>query len=185
MAQGLRIMAQGLRIPERGYERTGVSKGRETMKKYFLVVATVIFLLIAQAGTASQPMLNGHLEGVELCAQFQCGVAVFVGQFKGQVNNQRAKGGFLVLVNHKSLPAFGEPAADITGGEWNLRAGVNLLQGDVAQGNIVNNGNNTFTIKVVLQIAEGGSGEIVFTGILDHNDFPPTVEGDLTQPPAP
>ena len=157
------------------------------MKKYFAVVATVIFLLTAQAGMASQPVLNGHLEGVELCAQFQCGVAVFVGQFKGQVNNQRAKGGFLVLVNHDPLPVSGQqPAnANITGGEWNLRAGVNLLQGDVVQGNIVNNGNNTFTIKVVLQIAEGGIGEIVFTGILDHNDFPPTAEGDLTQPPAP
>jgi hypothetical protein len=161
------------------------SKGAKTMKKYILAVAAVIFLLAAQAGMASQPVLNGHLEGVELCAQFQCGVAVFVGQFKGQVNNERGKGGFLVLVNHGPLPAPGQQAANITGGEWNLRAGVNLFQGDVITGTIVNNGNNTFTINVVLQIAEGGSGAIIFTGILDHSDFPPTVEGDLTQPLAP
>jgi hypothetical protein len=154
------------------------------MKKYFLAVATVIFLLTAQPAIASQPVLNGHLEGVELCAQFQCGVAVFVGQFKGQVNNNRGKGGFLVLVNHQSLPASGQTAS-ITGGEWSLRAGVNLLQGDVLQGTIMNNSNNTFTLTARLQVAEGGSGEIIFTGILDHNDFPPTVEGDLAQPPAP
>jgi hypothetical protein len=164
----------------------GVSKGAETMKKYFLVVATLIFLLTAQPGIASQPVLNGHLEGVELCAQFQCGVAVFVGQFKGQVNNNRGKGGFLVFVNHQEpLPANKGQTATITGGEWSLRAGVNLLQGDVVQGTIMNNSNNTFTLTARLQVAEGGSGEIIFTGILDHNDFPPTVEGDLAQPPAP
>jgi hypothetical protein len=75
------------------------------LKRYALVFSTIIFLLTAQQGIASQPVLNGHLEGVELCAQFQCGVAVFVGQFKGQVDNNRGKGGFLVLVNHQSLPA--------------------------------------------------------------------------------
>jgi len=89
-----------------------------------------------------------------------------------------------VLVNHESLPAPGQ-SASITGGEWNLRADVNLFQGDVLKGTIVNNGNNTFTINAVLQVAEGGVGEIVFTGILDHNDFPPTVEGDLAQPSVP
>jgi hypothetical protein len=154
------------------------------MKKYFVIVATAIFLLTAQPGIASQPVLSGHLEGVELCAQFQCGVAVFVGQFKGQVNNQRGKGGFLVLVNHQALPAPEQPPAAIIGGEWNLRAGVHLLQGDVVKGTIVNNGNNTFTLTATLQVA-GGSGETVFTGILDHNDFPPTVEGDLAQPLTP
>ena len=155
------------------------------MKRYALVVVSIIPLLTARAGIASQPIVNGHLEGLELCAQFQCGVALFVGQFKGQVNNQRGKGGFLVRVNHQSLPAPGQPPVAITGGEWDLRAGPNLFQVDVVKGIIVNNGNNTFTINVVLQIAEGGSGEIIFTGILDHTDFPPTVEGDLAQPPAP
>jgi hypothetical protein len=154
------------------------------MKKYFVVVATAIFLLTAQPGIASQPMLSGHLEGVELCAQFQCGVAVFVGQFKGQVNNERGKGGFLVFVNHQLLPAPGQ-LTGITGGKWSLRAGANLLQGDVLQGTILNNGNNTFTLTARLQVAEGGSGETIFTGILDHNDFPPTVEGDLAQPLTP
>jgi len=155
------------------------------LKRSALVVVTIIFLLTAQTGIASQPIINGHLEGVELCAQFQCGVAVFVGQFKGEVNNQRGKGGFLVRVNHQSLPAPGQAPAAITGGEWDLRSGINLFQGDVVKGTIVNNGNNTFTLTLTLQLTDGGSGDIIFTGILDHNEFPPTVEGDLVQPPAP
>jgi hypothetical protein len=28
-----------------------------------------------------------------------------------------------------------------------------------------------------MQVTEGSSGEIVFTGVLDHNDFPPTIDG--------
>jgi hypothetical protein len=156
------------------------------IKKCFLVFVATIFLLTAQHGIASQPVLTGHLEGVELCAQFQCGVAVFVGQFKGQVNDNRDKGGFLVFVNHQEpLPANKGETVSIISGEWNLRAGVNLLQGDVVNGIIVNNGNSTFTLTVTLQVAAGGSGEIIFTGILDHNDFPPTVDGDLAQPGTP
>jgi len=161
-------------------------KGAKMIKKYSLIFVVIVFLLTAQHVIASQPVLTGHLEGVELCAQFQCGVAVFVGQFKGQVNDNRDKGGFLVFVNHQEpLPANKGQTVSITGGEWSLRAGVNLLQGDVLQGTIMNNGNNTFTVSAVLQVAEGGTGEIVFTGILDHNDFPPTVDGDLAQPTAP
>jgi hypothetical protein len=156
------------------------------MRKFFLIFVTIIFLLTAQHGIASQPVITGHLEGVELCAQFQCGVAVFVGQFKGQVNNRRGQGGFLVFINHQPLPPPGQQQfANITGGEWSLRAGVNLFQGDILRGTIVNNGDNTFTINAVLQVSEGGSGEIVFTGVLDHNDFPPTIDGDLAQPAAP
>jgi hypothetical protein len=91
-----------------------------------------------------------------------------------------------VFVNHQEpLPANKGETVSIISGEWNLRAGVNLLQGDVLQGTIMNNGNNTFTVSAVLQVAEGGSGETVFTGILDHNDFPPTVDGDLAQPVTP
>ena len=49
-------------------------------------------------------------------------------------------------------------------------------------GTILNNGNNTFTIDVTLEVKKGGSGRIDFLGTLDHNAFPPTLEGTLTQP---
>ena len=154
------------------------------MKKYSLIAIAIVFLLIAQQGIAAQPALTGHLEGVELCAQFQCGVAAFVGKFNGQVNNKRGKGGFQVFLNHEPLPAPKE-AAKITGGDWSLRAGVYLLQGDIVNGTVLNSGDNTFTVRAVLQVTSGGRGEVAFTGVLDHNDFPPTIDGELTQPAAP
>jgi len=154
------------------------------LKKYFLIALTIVILLTAQHGIASQPVITGHLEGVELCAQFQCGVAAFVGQFKGQVDNKRGKGGFLVFINHGQLPQLRQ-AAKLTGGEFSLRAGANLFQGDILSGTLLDNGDNTFTVRVLMRVTEGGSGEVVFTGVLDHNDFPPTIEGELTQPAAP
>ena len=90
------------------------------MIKSFFVAITVIFLLTGQKGMASEPVVTGHLDGVELCAQFQCGVAAFVGRFNGQLNNKWARGGFLVFINHGRLPQVGQ-IANITGGEWSLR----------------------------------------------------------------
>jgi hypothetical protein len=185
VAQRLRNFWQSLPNSVNDEDSEQHGGGAKMIKRSAYVVVTIIFLLTAQKGVASQPIVTGHLEGVELCAQFQCGFAVFVGLFKGEVNKQRGKGGFLVRVNHESLPAPGQAPAAITGGEWDLRVGVNLFQGDVVKGTIVNNGNNTFTLNLTLQVTDGGSGEIIFTGILDHSDFPPTVEGDLAQPPAP
>jgi len=88
------------------------------------------------------------------------------------------------LINHEPLRQPGQ-AAKITGGEWSLRAGANLIRGDILSGTLLNNGDNTFTVSVLMQVTEGGSGEVVFTGVLDHNDFPPTIDGELTQPAAP
>jgi hypothetical protein len=70
-----------------------VSEGSQMMKQFLLIGIISVFLLIAEYGIASQPAVTGHLEGVELCAQFQCGVAAFVGKFNGQLNNKRVKGG--------------------------------------------------------------------------------------------
>jgi hypothetical protein len=153
------------------------------MKKFFEITITIIILLTAKPGIASQPIVTGQLDGVELCAQFQCGVAVFVGRFNGQLNNQWGKGGFLVFINHDSLPQAGQ-VANVTGGEWSLRGDLHLLQGNILAGTLLNNGDNTFTVTVVLQVSDGGSGEIVFTGALNHRDFPPTIIGNLIQPMA-
>jgi hypothetical protein len=89
--------------------------------------------------------------------------------------------GFLVFINHDSLPQA-DQVANVTGGEWSLRGDLHLLQGNILTGTLLNNGDNTFTVTVVLQVSDGGSGEIVFTGALNHRDFPPTIIGNLTQP---
>jgi hypothetical protein len=52
----------------------------------------------------------------------------------------------------------------------------------VLGGNIFNKGNNTFNISVALEMKSGGTGELIGEAVLNHNDFPPTVEGKLFQP---
>jgi hypothetical protein len=54
--------------------------------------------------------------------------------------------------------------------------------GTVLGGSIFNNGNNTFTVSVTLELKSGGTGQLLGAVVLDHNDFPPTVEGKLSQP---
>ena len=151
------------------------------IKKLSLIGLAVILSLAAQRfAIASEPAITGNIEGVELCPEFVCGAAVFVGKFKGQVDDDRAKGGFFVSVNHDPLPGPLE-FATITGGEWFLRAKEHFFRGDVLNGTILNNGDNTFTVEAVLQVTSGASGEIIAKVQLDHNVVPFTVDGDLSE----
>jgi hypothetical protein len=152
----------------------------EMIKRLSSIALAVILLSAAQLAVASEPAITGHIEGVELCPQFVCGAAVFVGTFKGNVDKRRANGGFFVSVNHEPLPGALQ-FAEITGGEWFLRANLHFFRGDVLNGTIFNNGDNTFTIETVLQVTSGGSGEIIAKVHLDHNVIPFTVDGDLSQ----
>jgi hypothetical protein len=36
-------------------------------------------------------------------------------------------------------------------------------------------------VKAVLVITSGGSGYVVFEGLLNHNVFPPTISGSISQ----
>jgi hypothetical protein len=56
------------------------------------------------------------------------------------------------------------------------------FSGDVLEGSIFNNNDNTFTVTARLRLEKGGTGDVIVTGLLDHNDFPPTFEGQLIQP---
>ena len=65
--------------------------------------------------------------------------------------------------------------------------GITTLRGSfsgrVVDGEIFNTGENTFEITARLRIQKGGNGIVTVSGLLDHNDFPPTFEGDLFQQP--
>jgi hypothetical protein len=149
-------------------------------KKLSSIMLAVILVLAIQQATASEPAITGQIEGTELCPQFVCGTAIFVGKFTGRVETRRAKGGFFVSVNHEPLP---DPLqySNITTGEWFLRANLRFLSGDIVNGTIFNNGDNTFTIETVLHVTSGGSGEITAKVFLDHRVIPFTVDGELGQ----
>jgi hypothetical protein len=152
------------------------------MKRSFsLVIFLAVLLLSVQPAIGSDPTIVGEISGVELCPQSACGAAIFTGTCDCKVNNLHTVGFFWVAVQHAPLP---DPffSSAISAGNWNLTTLEGRFSGKVLEGSILNNNNNTFTIIARLRIEKGGAGDVIVTGLLDHNDFPPTFEGQLVQP---
>jgi hypothetical protein len=142
-----------------------------------------VFLFSAQPAGASNPIIQGEVSGVEVCAQFlPCEAAVFTGTCDCIVDNKNAPGFFWVSVQHDPLPMPFD-SSDILDGKWNLTTLRGSFSGRVVDGEIFNTGENTFEITARLRIQKGGNGIVTVSGLLDHNDFPPTFEGDLFQQP--
>jgi DNA invertase Pin-like site-specific DNA recombinase len=51
--------------------------------------------------------------------------------------------------------------------------------GHVTGGTLSNNGNDTFAVRVLMQIDSGGVGTLGFGGTLSHQVFPPTIVGNI------
>jgi hypothetical protein len=152
------------------------------MKQLLLrVVFLVVFLSTGQSAVASNPIIQGEISGVEICAQFACNAAVFTGTCDCTVDSRNTPGFFWVSVQHDPLPNAGSSSA-IRDGKWNLTTLRGSFSGKVVDGEIFNKGDNTFEITARLRIQKGGNGIVKVSGLLDHNDFPPTFEGDLSQP---
>jgi hypothetical protein len=150
------------------------------------VLSAVIVLTLGagvrQAEAISIPVINVATFGIELCPQSICGAAVFTGLLQGQVgSNDRALGTFATALTHEPLPdAF--QVANLTGGVFDFRVGLRRIRGIVLPGGtLLNNGNNTFTVDATLYITSGGAGTLHFQGLLNHNTFPPTIVGTVSQ----
>jgi len=152
------------------------------MRRALALVTAAVLIGGAQPALAvSTPTINAVTSGIELCPQTVCGAAIFAGVLKGQVgSNLNALGLFAVAVTHEPLPDPFQSAA-ITGGVFQFQIGLRQIKGVVLGGTLFNNGDNTFTVRAVLGITSGGSGQVIYTGLLNHNVFPPTVIGTLTQ----
>jgi len=138
--------------------------------------------VVAMASTLradSNPQIAGFVAGLELCPQSICGSAVFAGRFVGRVDGRLAFGTFLGAINHDPLPEPYETAS-ITGGQWLIWTWRNRFEGVAPRGTLTNNGDNTFTVVLNMVLTDGGVGTITFTGLLDHNVFPPTIAGTIT-----
>jgi hypothetical protein len=153
------------------------------MKRAFVAAAILVVLTCGArpVQAASIPFIDVDTFGIELCPQSICGAAIFVGLLQGEVGlNPNALGTYSVAITHEPLPDPGF-TADLTGGVFEFRVGLRRIRGVVAGGLLFNNGNNTFTVRALLKILSGGIGTVTFTGLLDHNVFPPTVAGRVTQ----
>jgi hypothetical protein len=152
------------------------------MKRYLCqLVVVALFWIAVQPVRASSPTIAGEISGVELCPETACGAAIFTGTFQGTVGNKPTPGFFWVAVQHDTLPTPGN-AAPIFSGKWSLSTFWGKFGGMVLKGSIFNNGNNTFTVSVALELASGEASQLLGEAVLNHNDFPPTVEGKLFQP---
>lgn len=153
------------------------------MRRVFLLTGFLVsFLLIVPPTHASSPTIRGEISGVELCPQFVCDAAIFQGTCDCLVNNRHTIGLFWVSVQHDDLPQGEGLSTDIIGGKWTLTTLRGNFSGKVVDGDITFIGENKFFVNATLRLSKGGKGNMIVTGELDHNDFPPTFDGNLSQP---
>jgi hypothetical protein len=150
---------------------------RRHLRSAFLITA----LLLATVPVAADSILQGDIEGLELCPQFICGAAIFVGGFDGEVNGLPRHGIFLSAINHDpELPDELDEEVAITGGLWNIRLPFRTIRGSVVEGILRSNGDNTFDVEMDLLVATpGGPVDATFEGTLRHDVFPPTIAGEI------
>jgi hypothetical protein len=145
------------------------------------VVVVAIAISSVTVRASSWPVIQGQMSGIELCPQFICTVAVFTGFFKGQIGVfPNAVGTVGVAVHHGPLPVVEDACTPIPDGVWTIKTLLRRFEG-VTAGELCYNGDNTYNIDVDMQLTSGGSGLLHFEGTLDHNVFPPTVKGAITQ----
>jgi hypothetical protein len=154
-----------------------------TMKTQMRLLAALLCLIASlSAHAVSHPSITGTISGVELCPQSICGQAAFAGSFSGFVNKKGTSGVFLVQVTHGSLPDTAGGTTPVTGGSWLIRTEKDrVIAGTITGGTLTYNGDGTFTVVLTLELTQGGNGTVTFTGLLDHNVFPPTIAGTLSQ----
>ena len=150
------------------------------MRRALAAVAMMVAVVGAGAVRADSLPFFGVEHGIELCPESICGVAIFAGVFQGRLgNNPNAVGVITVAVKHDPLPPPGGDAA-ITSGTWQLVSGFRVIGGHVT-GNLHAIDAKVFFVTADLCIEQGGSGASKFAGLLDHNYFPPHIDGFITQ----
>ena len=143
------------------------------------LVAAVALLAVPGTSRAASTSVAGSVGGVELCPQFVCGAAIFIGAFEGTVDGLDETGGWWVAVRHDELPRPGQ-SAQIVGGQWGMTLdGRSVRGGVVTSGTITNIGNKAFVVVPRLAIHEGGAGALALSILLDHAPFPPRVHGSV------
>jgi hypothetical protein len=157
--------------------------GRAVMKRTLraLVLIGVLGVSTVPVQASSTPVIAGFVSMIELCPQDWCGAAIFWGAYVGRIGlNPFAVGKIAVAVNHGPLPVETGECTPIPYGQWTLQTGFRQFRG-TAQGELCYNGDNTFAIAASMTLTEGGTGTMAYQGTLDHNVFPPTNRGFITQ----
>ena len=157
------------------------------MRRAICVFAFGLILLAgstAASAQSSNPVIQGGVQGKEVCPEFICGVALFIGGFEGRVGaNPAAVGIITAAMTHGELPTSIGASTPIFDGAWELRTLIRRISGKVLGGSITYAGGNLFEIRILLDLRSGGGGFVFFAGILDHNTPIPGFRGNLLQLP--
>jgi hypothetical protein len=146
-----------------------------------LVLIAVLGVSTVPVQASSTPVIAGFVSTIELCPQDWCGAAIFWGVFVGRIGpNPFAIGKIAVAVTHGPLPVVAGGCTPIPYGEWTLKTSVRQFRG-TTQGDLCYNGDNTYAIAATMTLTDGGNGSMSYVGTLDHNVFPPTNRGVITQ----
>lgn len=141
----------------------------------------------ARSAWAAPPALVGKVTGIELLPQSLFGSALFIFEYKGTVDGKSRSGLGWISVNHEPLPdSLGETAA-ITGGEGAILVGLTRVRVDVNGGLLTLTDlkdsarfDDEFAVQLNVDLSRRGeTATHVFSGALDHEPFPPTIEGSL------
>jgi len=154
--------------------------GRLAVVAGLVLLALFLWFWLSARPATADSQFSGDVEGLEFCTQSICGAAFFLGLFDGRVTDVPATDGVWQLsVRHEELPDPQQSTA-ITGGDWRLRVGWQTqFQGEVDEGTLYNNGDETFLVKV--KLARTGEETTWFIGLLDHSGVPPSVRGCILQ----
>lgn len=147
------------------------------MKRSLIPSALLVLMCVAAPARAAAPT-DAFAYGIELCPQSICGSAIFTGILSGTVAGiHTSLGTFTVAVQHGDLPVLEGDTAPITGGAFQIRAGLRTVRGVITGGQLISNGDNTFTVFMDLL---SNAGQVLhFEGVLSHNTFPPTIMGRI------
>jgi hypothetical protein len=151
-------------------------------RRLSVAIAVMLFAASVPILGVSNPVITGTISGIELCPQSICGQAVFAGSFTGPVSGKVTPGVFWTGITHEALPTTVGGMSAITGGTWLIRTPKKVFFGVVPEGGTLTyNGGNTYTVALTMELSQGGSGTLTFEGVLNHNLFPPTIVGTLSQ----
>lgn len=156
-----------------------------------VVLVAMVSLGVVNVSAATTPIIEGDVEGIELCPQYRCGAAVFVGRFDGKVGTVSDPNGvWRIAVRHGPLAREAGGVTEITGGLFSLNAAGRTIRGYVKEGTLttVEEGTGilmkgaTFDIHATLVLTRGAYGTVYFDGVLDHTHIPlVTVIGTISQ----
>ena len=155
-----------------------------------LALVAVVSIGAANVSAATTPIIDGDVNGIELCPQYRCGMAVFIGRFDGWVGNVYDPNGvWRIAVRHRALAREIGGATEIMFGLFSLDAAGETFKGyvkgtlttvEVGTGLLMKGA--IFDIEATLTLTRGGTGTLHFDGVLDHTRIPlVTVDGTISQ----